>query len=647
MGKNLVQKIFETHQAGGSLKTGEQIQLNVDQVLTQDATGTMAYLEFEAIGVPRIKVPTAVSYVDHNMLQQDFKNPDDHIYLQTAAAKYGAYFSKPGNGICHQVHLERFAKPGAVQIGTDSHTPTAGGMGAIAIGVGGLDAATVLAGSTFEITVPKVVKINLTGELPRPWVAAMDVILEVLRRLSVKGGVGKIMEYGGPGAASLSVTERATITNMGAELGATTSVFPSDDKTRAYLKAQGREDVWTELQPDPDAEYDEVVDIDLSQLDVLIAQPHSPDAVVPIREVAGLKPLQVCIGSCTNSSYPVMQSVARILEGRSVAPLVSLGINPGSKQVYEMLARNGDTALMIAAGARMLESGCGPCIGMGSAPASDSISIRSYNRNFQGRSGTKSAKVYLCNPFACAVIAIKGEIVDPRDTDITFALPAQPTSFPINDNMLMPPLPEKEAEKAEVIRGPNIKSVPVKDPLPDEIAAEVVLKTGDNITTDDIMPAGAQVLPYRSNIPEISKFVYCRYDEGFYDRAMKAGKCIIVGAENYGQGSSREHAAIAPMYLGLQAVIVKSLARIHRANLVNFGMLPLTFENPDDYDAIDQGDELVLSDLQSKVKPGGAVLPVENKTKGRTFNARLDLTKREVDLIKAGGLLPYTKKQQV
>ncbi len=646
MGKNLVQKIFEAHQAGSSLKTGEQIQLNVDQVLTQDATGTMAYLEFEAIGVPRIKVPTAVSYVDHNMLQQDFKNPDDHIYLQTSAAKYGAYFSKPGNGICHQVHLERFAKPGAVQIGTDSHTPTAGGMGAIAIGVGGLDAATVLAGSTFEITVPKVVKINLTGQLDKPWVAAMDVILEVLRRLSVKGGVGKIMEYGGPGAASLTVTERSTITNMGAELGATTSVFPSDDNTREYLKAQGREDVWTELLPDPDAEYDEVVDIDLSKLDVLIAQPHSPDAVVPIREVAGYRPSQVCIGSCTNSSYPAMQSVARILEGRSVAPHISLGINPGSKQVYEMLARNGDTAAMIAAGARMLESGCGPCIGMGNAPASDSISIRSYNRNFPGRSGTKSANVYLCNPFACAVIAIKGEIVDPRDTEITFEMPPQPSSFPLNDNMLMPPLPPEEAEKAEVIRGPNIKSVPVKEPLPNEIEAEVVLKTGDNITTDDIMPAGAQVLPYRSNIPEISKFVYCRYDEGFYDRAMKAGKCFIIGAENYGQGSSREHAAIAPMYLGLQAVIVKSLARIHRANLINFGMLPLTFENPDEYDNVDQGDALKISDLQPKIVPGGVVLPVENKTKGKTFNVRLDLTKREAELIKAGGLLPYTKKQQ-
>lgn len=644
MGKTLVQKIFEAHQVGGSLETGKQIQLRVDQVLTQDATGTMAYLEFEAIGVPRIKVPLAVSYVDHNMLQQDFKNPDDHVYLRTAAARYGAYFSRPGNGICHQVHLERFASPGAVQIGTDSHTPTAGGIGAIAIGVGGLDAATVMAGSSFEITVPKVVKVTLTGELRRPWVTAMDVILEVLRWMTVKGGVGKIIEYGGPGVSNLTVTERATITNMGAELGATTSIFPSDEHTRAYLKGQQREEVWKELQPDPDAEYEEFLEINLGALDVLIAKPFSPDNVVPIREMAGMRVDQVCIGSCTNSSYPVMQSVARILEGRSIAPQCSLGINPGSKQVYEMLARNGETGPMIAAGARLLESGCGPCIGMGQAPRTNAVSVRSYNRNFKGRSGTLTAQVYLANPLACAVIGIKGEIVDPRDTDIAFDEPSETTSFLVNDNMLIPP--PKDGSKVEVVRGPNIKPVSVKDPLEDRIEAEVLLKTGDNITTDDIMPAGAQVLPFRSNIPEISKYVYYRIDETFPERAKKAGKCFIVGAENYGQGSSREHAAIAPMYLGLQAVIVRSIARIHRANLINFGILPLTFESPEDYDTVDQGDKLVISELLSKVASGGGILSVENNSKRKTFNVRLDITPREAELLKAGGLLPYTREQQ-
>jgi len=642
MGKNLVQKIFEAHQVGGSLETGKEIQLRVDQVLTQDATGTTAFLEFEAIGVPRIKVPLAVSYVDHNTLQQDFKNPDDHLYLQTVAARYGAYFSRPGNGICHQVHLERFACPGAVLIGTDSHTPTAGGIGAIAIGVGGLDAATIMAGSPFEVTVPKVVRVNLTGRLRRPWVTAMDVILEVLRRMTVKGGIGKIIEYGGPGVASLTVPERATITNMGAELGATTSIFPSDDRAKAFLKGQHREGVWKELQADADAEYDERLEIDLGALEVLIAKPHSPDNVVPIREVAGIRVNQVCIGSCTNSSYPAMQSVSRILDGRTIAPYCSLVINPGSKQVYEMLARNGETGPMIAAGARLLESGCGPCIGMGQAPPSNGVSVRSYNRNFKGRSGTDTAQVYLANPLACAAIAIQGQIVDPGDTDITFEVPPEPTSFLVNDNMVIPP--PKDGSTVEVIRGPNIKPVPVKAPLEDRIEAEVVLKTADNITTDDIMPAGAEVLPLRSNIPEISKYVYVRIDKAFPERAKKAGTCLIVGAENYGQGSSREHAAIAPMYLGLQAVIVKSIARIHRANLINFGILPLIFENPADYDSVDQGDKLIISSLLSKVVPGGAILSVQNTSKAKTFNVRLDVTPREAELLRAGGLLPYTRK---
>ncbi|MFO0754475.1 MAG: aconitate hydratase [Thermodesulfovibrionales bacterium] len=643
MGKNIVQKIFEAHRVNGETEAGSPIALKVDQVYTQDATGTMTWLEFEAIGIDRVRVPLAVSYVDHSMLQANFMSADDHLFLQTAARKFGAYFSKPGNGICHQIHLERFAAPGRIALGTDSHTPTGGGMGMIAIGVGGLEAATVMAGAPLEITMPKVVNVRLTGRLQKPYVSAMDIILSLLKRLTVKGGVGKIIEYGGPGVKSLTVTERATITNMGAELGATTSIFPSDEVTRAYLKAQGREADWMEMAADADAEYAEVITLNLGTIEPMIAQPHSPDNVVPLREVSGKRVNQVCIGSCTNSSYPVMKMVASVLKGRTVAEWVSLLINPGSKQVYEMLAREGLTADMIAAGARVLESSCGPCIGMGGAPGSGQVSVRSYNRNFQGRSGTKDAFVYLTSPLSCAIIALKGEIIDPRDAGIPLKKVADPKAFRINDNLLIPPTPDPKG--VEVVKGPNIKEVPVKEPLRNEIEAEVLLKTGDNITTDDIMPAGSKVLPFRSNIPAISEFVFENIDKTFTGRAQEAkarGGSIIVGGENYGQGSSREHAAIAPMYLGLQAVIAKSFARIHRANLINFGILPLVFTSGADYERVEQGDRLALRDVAGAVK-GGRNLIVEDLTKGFTFEVAVTLNDREKELIVKGGLLPYTK----
>ncbi len=644
MGKNIVQKIFEEHLVEGRLEKGSPITLRVDEVYTQDATGTMAWLQFEAIGIERVKVPLSVSYVDHNMIQSNFRNPDDHVFLQTAAKRFGAYFSRPGNGICHQINLERFARPGWIGLGTDSHTPTNGGIGMIAMGVGGLDAATVMAGMPYEIKMPEVVLVRLTGKLNRPYVTAMDVILELLRRLTVKGGVGRIFEYGGPGVEDLTVTERATITNMGAELGATTSVFPSDEVTRAFLRAQGREEHWREIKADEDAEYDMVVDIDLSGLEPLIAQPHSPDNVVPIREIAGKRINQVCIGSCTNSSYPVMKTVASVLRGRKVAEHVSLHINPGSKQVYEMLARDGSLADMIGAGARMLEAGCGPCIGMGGSPGTGHISIRSYNRNFRGRCGNKDAFVYLASPVSCAVMAVKGEIVDPREAGIEIEIVREPEEFLINDNMIVPP--GEDGASVEIVKGPNIKEVPLKEPLSERLEAEVILKVGDNITTDDIMPAGAQVLPLRSNIPEISKYVYSQIDPTFSERALKAkalGGGIIVGGENYGQGSSREHAAMAPMYLGIKAVIAKSFARIHRANLINFGILPLRFKDPADYDNIKQGDSVVIEGLTETVREGGEFL-ARIKEKGIEIWLTTDLSERERNLILAGGLLPYVKK---
>ncbi len=645
MGKNVVEKIIEAHLVSGEPVPGRLISLKVDQVYTQDATGTMAWLEFEAIGIDRVKVPLAVSYVDHNTLQTDFMNPDDHVFLQTIAARYGAWFSKPGNGISHQVHLERFAAPGKIALGTDSHTPTGGGIGMLAIGVGGLEAASVMAGEPFEITMPRVVNVRLTGRLQRPYVTAMDVILELLRRLTVKGGVGKIFEYSGPGVSDLSVPERATITNMGAELGATTSVFPSDEITKKFLKAQGRLKDWVELRADPDANYSETIELNLSDIEPLVARPHSPDNVVPVRELKGTKVNQVCIGSCTNSSYSIMRQVASILRGRAIAKNVSLLINPGSKQVYEMLARDGSIADMIGAGARILESACGPCIGMGGAPGTGHISLRSYNRNFKGRSGTKDAFVYLASPIVCAIAALKGELVDPRDAQIEIEIPDEVEEFLINDNLLIPP---QEDRDLKVIKGPNIKEVPVMEALSDQVEATVLLKLGDNITTDDIMPAGSKILPLRSNIPAISEYVFHNIEPGFSKRALELkekGGVIIIGGENYGQGSSREHAALAPMYLGLKAVIAKSFARIHRANLINFGIIPLVFSDPEDYKKIKEGEKLRIKDIKKVITEGKEEAMVENISEGYSFKVKVELNKRERSLLSAGGLLPYIRSK--
>jgi len=644
VGKNIVEKILEAYKVYGKLTAGKPVGLRIDQVYTQDATGTMAWLQFEAIGVKRVKVPLVVSYVDHNIIQSNHMNPDDHLFLQTAAAKYGAYFSKPGNGISHQVHLERFAAPGKIALGTDSHTPTGGGMGMLAIGVGGLDAATVMAGAPFELTMPQVMLIKLMGKLNRPWVTAMDVVLEILRRLTVSGGVGKILEYGGPGVKDLSVTERATITNMGAELGATTSIFPSDERTEYFLRAQGRGSCWNELYADGDAQYTDILEIDLESIEPLIAKPHSPDNVVPIRDLSCTKIDQVCIGSCTNSSYQLLRSVASLLRGNSVAEGVSLLINPGSKQVYEMLSREGLMADIIAAGARILECSCGPCIGMGGSPGTGQLSVRSYNRNFKGRSGNKEAFVYLASPLSCAVIALKGEIVEPRDSGFTVEEVEEPSSHLVNDNMIIPP--KEDTEEIKVIKGPNIKEVPLKGPLPERIDAEVLIKLGDNITTDDIMPAGASVLPLRSNIPAMSEFVFSNLDRTFSKRAREAksrGGGMIVGGENYGQGSSREHAAIVPMFLGVQAVIAKSYARIHRANLIYFGILPLKFSRNEDYDKIDPGDRLLLEGIEGSLK-GKHSYKILNLTKNYSFEAFSDLNEREKDILLRGGLLSYTKK---
>jgi len=644
LGKNIVEKIFETHKVYGNLKTDTPAGLKVDQVYTQDATGTMAWLQFEAIGIDKVKVPLAVSYVDHNMIQSNYMNPDDHLFLQTAALKYGAYFSRPGNGISHQIHLERFAAPGKIALGTDSHTPTGGGMGMIAIGVGGLDAATVMAGAPFELNMPRVVLVKLTGKLNRPWVTAMDVILEILRRLTVKGGIGKILEYGSSGVEDLNVTERATITNMGAELGATTSIFPSDKRTRHFLKAQERESDWIELHADEDAEYADIIEINLNSIEPMIAEPYSPDNAVPIKKLSGTKIDQVCIGSCTNSSYQTLKSVASILKGNSVSKGVSLLINPGSKQVYEMLSRKGLVADMIAAGARILECSCGPCIGMGGSPGTGQISIRSYNRNFKGRSGNKDAFVYLASPLTCAVFAIKGEIVDPRNSGLHVEISREPSKYVINDNMLIKP--QKDTHGMKVIKGPNIKEVPVKVPIGDKIEADVLLKLGDSITTDDIMPAGSTILPLRSNIPAISEYVFSNIDNTFSMRAKESkvtGGGIIVGGENYGQGSSREHAAIAPMYLGIHAVIAKSFARIHRSNLINFSIIPLLFKTTDDYEKIEKGDRMIIEDIKKSLT-GNQSYTVHNQTKNYSFELSSNLNEREKEIILSGGLLPNTKK---
>lgn len=636
----LAQKILKNHLVCGEMIPGQEIGIRIDQTLTQDATGTMAYLEFEAMGVPRVKTERSVAYIDHNTLQSGFENADDHRFIGSVCKKHGIYFSRPGNGICHQVHLERFGIPGKTLIGSDSHTPTGGGIGMIAIGAGGMDVAVAMGGGTYYITCPKIVKVNLTGKL-RPWVAAKDVILEVLRRLSVKGGVGKIIEYCGEGVSTLSVPERATITNMGAELGATTSIFPSDETTRIFLKAQGREEDYTPLCADADAVYDEEVNINLSELVPLAACPHSPDNVKSVEEIGALKIDQVCIGSCTNSSLLDMLKVAHILKGKTVHPDVSLSIAPGSKQVLNMLAQNGALAVMIDAGARILESACGPCIGMGQSPNSKGISLRTFNRNFEGRSGTKDGQIYLVSPEMAAISALTGELTDPRTLGEMpeFKLPEV---FTIHDNMIVPPVAEEDMDSVEVLRGPNIKPFPVSLPLADEIDAKCSLKVGDNITTDHIMPAGAKILPLRSNIPKISEYCFAVCDEKFHDRAKELGKSIIVGGSNYGQGSSREHAALAPLYLGVKAVIVKSFARIHMANLINAGIIPMTFVEESDYDRIDQMDELSIKSVISQIQKGDTVT-VTNVTKGFDFAVKVDLSERQKDMLIAGGLLNYTK----
>ena len=638
MGLTLTEKILKAHIVDGEFKKGTEIGIRIDQTLTQDATGTMAYLEFEAMGIPRVKTERSVAYIDHNTLQNGFENADDHRFIGSIAKKHGIYFSRPGNGICHQVHLERFGVPGKTLIGSDSHTPTGGGLGMIAIGAGGLDVAVAMGGGAYYITYPKVVKVELVGKL-RPWVAAKDVILEVLRRLSVKGGVGKVMEYVGEGVKTLSVPERATITNMGAELGATTSIFPSDETTRAFLKAQGREEVYTPLSADANAVYDEEITIDLSALAPMAACPHSPDNVKSITELGKMHIDQVCIGSCTNSSLADMMKVAHILRGKTVAPNVSLAIAPGSKQVLNMLAQNGALADMIAAGARVLESACGPCIGMGQSPNSAGISLRTFNRNFLGRSGTKDAQVYLASPEVAALSAINGYLSDPTALgDMPeFVMPEQ---FLINDNMIELPADECDADKVEILRGPNIKPFPETHPLEDNISCKCSLKVGDNITTDHIMPAGAKILPLRSNIPEISKHCFAVCDENFPARAKELGKSIIVGGTNYGQGSSREHAALAPLYLGVKAVVTKSFARIHAANLINAGIMPLTFVNPDDYDKIAEDDDICLADVFDAVKNGKMTMTVNGK---ETIELACAFTDRQIDILKAGGLLPYTK----
>ena len=641
MGYTIAQKIIKNHLLSGEMVTGTDIGLRIDQTLTQDATGTMAYLEFEAMGVPRVKTEKSVAYIDHNTLQTGFENADDHRFIQTVCKKHGIYFSRPGNGICHQVHLERFGKPGKTLIGSDSHTPTGGGIGMLAMGAGGLDVAVAMGGGAYYITMPKMVRVNLTGKL-RPWVSAKDVILEVLRIMSVKGGVGKIIEYGGEGVKTLTVPERATITNMGAELGATTSIFPSDEITREFLKAQGREDDYTELSSDPDAVYDEVIDIDLSALKPMAACPHSPDNVKTIEELAGGKIDQVCIGSCTNSSYLDLMRVAAILKGKTVHPDVSLAIAPGSKQVYNMLALNGALGDLIAAGARILECACGPCIGMGQSPNSKGISLRTFNRNFEGRSGTADGQIYLVSPETAAASAITGVFTDPTTLgeEVKIELPEK---FLINDNMVTPPASEEDMDKVEVLRGPNIKPFPTTKPMEDTIKASCALKVGDNITTDHIMPAGAKILPLRSNIPAISNYCFTVCDKDFPERAKMLGSSVIVGGANYGQGSSREHAALAPLYLGVKAVLVKSFARIHRSNLINAGILPLTFVNESDYDKISLGDELVLPDVKKIILEGGDVV-VENVTTGEKIMAKCELTGRTRDIILAGGLLNYTKE---
>lgn len=643
MGYTIAQKIIKNHLLSGDMTVGSEIGLRIDQTLTQDATGTMAYLEFEAMGIDRVKTELSVAYIDHNTLQTGFENADDHRFIQSVAKKRGLRFSRPGNGICHQVHLERFGIPGKTLIGSDSHTPTGGGIGMLAMGAGGLDVAVAMGGGAYYITMPKMVRINLTGKL-QPWVAAKDIILKVLQIMSVKGGVGKIVEYGGEGVKTLSVPERATITNMGAELGATTSIFPSDDITRAFLKAQGREKDWVELSADDDAVYDEVIDIDLNELVPLAAMPHMPDNVKSCREIGKIHIDQVCIGSCTNSSLMDMLKVAAILKGKTVCPSVSLSIAPGSKQVLNMLALCGALSDMIDAGARILESACGPCIGMGQSPNSKGVSLRTFNRNFEGRSGTADAGIYLVSPEVAAASALTGVLTDPRELGKMPEI-EMPDEFIINDNMIAMPASVEDADSVEVMYGPNIKPFPKTEAMPEDITAKAVLKVGDNITTDHIMPAGAKILPYRSNIPYLSNFCFKQCDEKFAEHCKEAGKGIIIGGANYGQGSSREHAALVPLYLGIKAVITKSFARIHCANLVNAGIIPFTFANEADYDRISVNDELCLEGIRESIANGTDVT-LKNLTTGESYKLDYQLSERQRDILLAGGLLDYTRESQ-
>lgn len=640
MGLSLTQKIIKEHLVEGVMEAGSEIGLRIDQTLTQDSTGTMAYLQLEAMEIDQVKTKLSVAYIDHNMLQEGFENADDHKYIQTVASKHGVYFSRPGNGICHQVHLERFGVPGQTLLGSDSHTPTGGGIGMLAIGAGGLDVAAAMAGEPYYITMPQVVNIRLTGKL-RPFVAAKDVILEVLRLLTVKGGVGKVIEYTGDGIQYLTVPERATITNMGAELGATTSIFPSDNVTKEFLKAQGREEVWTELLPDPDAKYDQVIEIDLSKLEPLTARPHSPDNVVEVADVQNIKVDQVAIGSCTNSSYQDLMKVAQILKGKTVHPDVSLVISPGSKQVLNMLALNGGLADLIAAGARILEAGCGPCIGMGQAPATDAVSVRTFNRNFKGRCGTDSAEVYLVSPETAAITALTGKLTDPRTLSLDLDV-KMPEQFLADDNMIIPPAPA--GTDVEVIRGPNIKPFPQNVPLGGQISGKVLIKVEDNITTDHIMPSNAKLLPYRSNVPYLAEFCLTPCNPEFPARAKEHNGGIIVGGENYGQGSSREHAALAPLQLGVKAVLTKSFARIHRSNLINSGIVPLTFVNPADYEQISEFDELVIENIREQLQAGDPII-VKNVTKNQEYQMNSNLSEKELTMILAGGKINVIKEK--
>ena len=637
MGDNLVYKILKSHIVEGELKAGEPIAIKIDQTLTQDSTGTMAYLQLEAMGIDRVKTKRSVAFVDHNMLQQGFENADDHKFIQTVASKYGVYFSKPGNGICHQVFLERFSTPSETLIGSDSHTPTAGGVGMLAMGAGGLDVALAMGGGAYNINTPKVVKVNLEGKLNK-MVASKDIILEVLRKLTVKGGVGKVFEYAGEGVKSLSVPQRATITNMGAELGATTSIFPSDERTLEFFKAQGREEDWIEFKHDADALYDEEITINLDELVPLAAGPHSPDNVKEVKEFGKIKVDQVAIGSCTNSSYEDLMKVAKILKGRKVNPNVSLVIAPGSRQVMEMIARNGALADIISAGARILENSCGPCIGMGQAPSTNAVSLRTFNRNFYGRSGTLSAKVFLVSPETAAVSAITGVLTDPTELDVDLTID-MPERFLIDDSMILAPAPTNA--EVDVVRGPNIKPFPVNKQLGDSIEGKVLIKVEDNITTDHIMPSNAKLLPFRSNIPYLSEFCFNTVDIEFPKRAKEYNGGFIIAGDNYGQGSSREHAALAPLYLGVKAVIAKSFARIHKANLINNGIIPMEFKEESDYNIIDLVDDLVIDNVKRSLETG--TVKVKNVTKGIEFEVTVNLTEKEIDVINVGGRLNYVK----